>query len=130
VDAHTGPSGAKQVLVLVVQFEKQSAWVSISARVGEGFTFDLMLSIQGAIPEDASLYLAVGFDNVLHFLPNLGTESEPFRSLPKETYSEKVLSVPISSIPYKEYTFYAALLNSSMEFVSNLDKAFASADFK
>jgi len=128
VDARSGQAGEKQVLV--VQSEKQSALVSISAGVGEGFTLDLMLSIKGAIPEDASLYLAVEFDNVIHFLPNLGTEPEPFRRLPKETYFEKVLSVPVSSIPYKAYTFYAALLDSSMEFVSNLDTAFVSAGFK
>jgi len=56
-------------------------------------------------------------------LPSFGTSPEPFRANPSETSFEKVLSVPIASIPYKQYTFYAALLDSSFQFVSNLDTA-------
>ena len=128
VDAGSGLAGEKEVLI--VPSEKQAALVSITAGVGEGFTLDLMLSIKGDIPEDASLYLAVMFDDVIYYLPNLSTSPEPFLLHPEETYFEKVLSVPVSSIPYNEYTFYAALLNSSFEFVSNLDTAFVTAGVK
>jgi len=68
-------------------------------------------------------YIAVLFDGVLHYLPSLGTSPAPFRTNPSETFFEKVLSVPITGIPYKQYTFYAALLDSSFQFVSNLDTA-------
>lgn len=121
VDKATGLSGEKTVHV--VESEKQSAHVAISAGLGEGFTLDLMLSIQGQVPEEAKLYIAVKYDDKLHYLPTLSTTPEPFEENPKETFFEKVLSVGIADIPYKTYTFYAALLNSSFEFVSNLDTA-------
>lgn len=127
-DTGSGLSGDKTVRI--VNTEEESAVVSIAAGLGEGFTVDLMLSIKGDIPEDAALYLAVRYDGVLHYIPGLGASPVPFRSEPAETYHEKVLSVPVSSIPYREYTFYAALLNSSLELVSNLDTAVVSAGYK
>ena len=121
VDMSSGLSGEKTVQI--VRSEKQTAMVSISAGLGEGFTLNVMLSIKGDIPDGASLYIAVLYDGVLHYLPGLGTSPTPFRTHPTETFFEKVLSVPITDIPYKQYTFYAALLDSSSQFVSNLDTA-------
>jgi len=121
VDMSSGLSAEKTIQI--VRSEKQTAMVSISAGLGEGFTLNLILSIRGDIPAGASLYVAVLFDGVLHYLPGLGTAPAPFRTNPSETFFEKVLSVPITGIPYKQYTFYAALLDSSFQFVSNLDTA-------
>jgi len=126
----TSSGRAGEKTVQIVRSEKQTATVSISAGLGEGFTLDLMLFIKGDIPDGASLYIAVLYDGVLRYLPGLSTSPAPFRTNPSETFYEKVLSVPITSIPFKEYTFYAALLDDSFQFVSNLDTAVVSAGYK
>ena len=128
VDLATGLSGEKTVLI--VTSEEQPALVSISAGVGEGFTVQLVLSIRGDIPADASLYIAVKIDDATLFLPSGSVSASPFRANPQQTSYETVLSVPVSSIPFKQYTFYAALLNSKLELVSNLDTAVISAGYK
>ena len=93
----------------------------ISAGLGEYFTLVVMLTIEGKnIPADAILYIAVKYDGVIHYLPTLSTTPTPFRANPTETYYEKVYSVPITSIPLKTYTFYAAIMDSQFQFVSNL----------
>jgi hypothetical protein len=125
VDSATGLSGSKTVDIVTT--EKQTAKVKITAGLGEGFTLQLVLTIRGDIPEGASLYIAAKWDGVIHYLPSLATTKTPFRTSPQETDLETVLSVPISNIPYKEYTFYAALLNSQSELVSNLSSAVVSA---
>ncbi|MCF8130476.1 MAG: hypothetical protein K9N10_18350 [Deltaproteobacteria bacterium] len=125
VDSSTGLSGS--MTVDIVTTEKQSAKVNITAGLGEGFTLQLVLSIRGDIPEGASLYIAAKWDGVNHYLPSLATTPTPFRTNPRETDLETVLSVPISNIPYKEYTFYAALLNSQLELVSNLSGSVVTA---
>ncbi len=128
VDLDTGLSGEKTVLI--VTSEEQPALVSISAGVGEGFTVQLVLSIRGDISADASLYIAVKFDDVILFLPSGSPSPSPFRNNPQQTIYETVLSVPVGSIPFKEYTFYAALLNSKLDLVSNLDTAVISAGYE
>ncbi|MCP4579639.1 MAG: hypothetical protein GY846_25490 [Deltaproteobacteria bacterium] len=128
VDSTTGLSSSKTVDVVTT--EKQAAKVSITAGLGEGFTLQLVLSIRGDIPENASLYIAVKYDGVIHYLPSLTTTPTPFRTNPQETDLETVLSVLINNIPYKEYTFYAALLNNQLELVSNLSSTVVSAGRK
>ncbi len=128
VDMGTGLSGEKTVQV--VNKEEQAAVVSIAAGLGEGLTIDLMLSVNGDVPAGAHLYIAVEYDGVFHFLPGMGTAPQPFRTGPSETYFEKVVSWPVTSMPYKEYTFYAGLLNGSLALVSNLDTAAVSAGYK
>jgi len=125
VDQATGLSGEKDIEV--VSAEKKPPVVSISAGLGENFMLELRLSIQGDVPADAILYIAVQFDGVLYYLPTLASSPAPFRTNPTATYYEKVLSVPITSIPYKEYTFYAAILDGSFKFLSNLDTSVISA---
>ena len=51
----------------------------------------------------------------------------PFRTSPQETFLETVYSVSIFDIPLKEYTFYAALLNSQHQLVSNLSSSAVTA---
>ena len=128
VDLATGLSGEKTVLV--VTSEEQARSGQHFRWVGEGFTVQLVLSIRGDIPADASLYIAVEMDGVIRFLPSGSLTPSPFRTNPQDTNFETVLSVPVSSIPYKQYTFYAALLNSQLELVSNLDTAVISAGYK
>ena len=128
VDQASGLSGS--MTVDIVTTEKQTAKVNITAGLGEGFTLQLVLSIRGEIPEGASLYIAAKWDGVIHYLPSLATTPTPFRTNPQQTDLETVISVPIGNIPYKEYTFYAALLNSQFELVSNLSSAVVSAGRK
>ena len=125
VDLATGLSGEKTVDIVTT--EKQTARVSITAGLGEGFTLQATLSIRGDIPEDASLYIAIKYDGAFHFLPSGTTTMTPFRTDPRETDLETVYSVPISGIPLKEYTFYAALLNSQHQLISNLSSSSVTA---
>jgi hypothetical protein len=118
VDLGTGLSGS--MTVDIVTTEKQTAKVNITAGLGEGFTLQATLSIRGDIPEGASLYIAFKYDGAYHFLPTGTTAMTPFRTNPQETDLETVYSVRISDVPNGEYTFYAALLNSQSQFVSNL----------
>ncbi len=97
--------------------------VRINAGMGAYFTLALMLKIEGNIPEDAILYIAVKWDGVIHYLPTLSTTPTPFRTNPTETYNENVLSVPLVNIPFNKYTFYAAIMDSQFRFVSNLATA-------
>lgn len=94
--------------------------VSICAGLGEYFALALTLNIEGNIPADAILYIAVQWDGVIHYLPTLSTTPTPFRTNPTETFGENVLSVPLVSVPYNTYTFYAAIMDSQFQFVSNL----------
>ncbi|MCP4577537.1 MAG: hypothetical protein GY846_14775 [Deltaproteobacteria bacterium] len=128
VDRTTGLSGSKTVDIVTTA--KQTAKVSITAGLGEGFTLQATLSIRGDIPEDASLYIAIKYDGAFHFLPSGTTTMTSFRTNPQETDLETVYSVPISGIPFKEYTFYTALLNSRHELVSNLSSSVVSAGSK
>jgi len=102
VDLATGLSGSMTVDIFTT--EKQTAKVNITVGLGEGLTLQATLSIRGDIPENASLYIAVKYDGVIHYLPSLATTPTPFRTSPQETDLETVLSVPIDNIPYKEYT--------------------------
>ncbi len=128
VDLASGLSGS--MTVDIVTTEKQAAKVNITAGLGEGFTLQATLSIRGEIPEGASLYIAIKYDGAFHFLPSGTTTMTPFRTDPQETDLETVYSVPISGIPFKEYIFYAALLNSERQFVSNLSSSVVSAGSK
>ncbi len=109
--------------VEIVGAEPEDPVVSITAGMCENFELCVMLSISGNIPADAALYLAVQVDGVLYFLPNLSTSVTPFRTHPVETFHEKVLAVPFFSIPYKTYTFYAVLANSSFQIIGEISSS-------
>ena len=126
VDA-SGLSETKRINI-VENVEKPN--VSISAGMGANFTLALTLNIQGNIPADAILYIAVQWDGVIHYLPSLSTTPTPFRTSPTETYYENVLSVPLVNVPYNTYTFYAAIMDSQFQFVSNLAKSSVTAGTK
>ena len=119
-DIPSGLNASKRVYVVSKVGKPQ---VSISAGLGMNFSLALTLNIEGNIPEDAILYIAVKWDGVIHYLPTLSTTPTPFRTNPTETFYENVLSVPLVNVPLNTYTFYAAIMDSQFRFVSNLATA-------
>ena len=119
-DIPSGLEGKKRVNIVSKVGKPQ---VRISAGMGAYFTLALTLDIEGNIPEDAILYIAVKWDGVIHYLPTLSTTPTPFRTNPTETFYENVLSVPLVNVPFNTYTFYAAIMDSQFRFMSNLATA-------
>lgn len=93
------------------------------------FHIEIDCQVKNTPPKGSRLYVAVKTNDNFYFFPSLKQEMEVYKENPKAT-TYQVIQFPIQSVPYNNYTFYAAMLNKGGKLNSNLDSVTFSGGYK